>query len=365
MAQHTFTLSAHHHGQRLDKVVIDVLVDEPLAFPLTRSAVQRWLADGGILLNGTLPKAAQKVKTGDVLSITPTAPEALNAAAENIPLHILYEDDHLLVVNKPAGMAVHPAAGSPNGTLVNALVHHCGTALSSGGQNFEDDTENNQPPRPGIVHRLDKGTSGVMVVAKTDAAHQHLAAQFKQRSAAGEQQLNPHITPHHPAPLRTLNDGLPADGLQREYIALCYGLPPRPAGELHGAIGRSPNHRKKMAVVGADKGKPAVTRYITERTFNHSCGAAFSLLRLKLLTGRTHQIRVHLAAAGCPVVGDPLYSRTPTYKNAPALNAKLTELSHQLLHAATLGFMHPTTQEELLLSAPLPNTFSALIEFLK
>ncbi len=255
------------------------------------------------------------------ISIPP--PTAAAPAGEEIPFPILYEDFHLLVLNKPAGLVVHPAPGNPDGTLVNALIAHCGASLTGiGGER-----------RPGIVHRLDKDTSGLMVVAKTEPVHTALSAAFAARD------------------------------IDRQYQAICWGLPNPASGAITGDIGRYQRDRKRMAVVTRN-GKTALTNYHLIRAF----GTAAALLSCKLATGRTHQIRVHLAHAGHPLIGDPVYlKRRPAAAAAllePARSAAL-DFPRQALHAETLGFLHPGTGETLNFTAPPPDDFLQLIHTLQ
>jgi len=290
---------------RLDKVLADALPD------LTRSRLKALIEDGRATIDGgTVRDPSARVKPGQ--SLTVAVPPAAPAKAEPqaIPLDIVYEDDWLLVVNKPAGLVVHPAPGNRDGTLVNALLAHCGASLSGIGG----------VARPGIVHRLDKDTSGLMVVAKTDAAHVALKAQFLDRS------------------------------LTRTYWALACGVPWPRQGSIDAPIGRSPRNRKKMAVVAG--GRPALTDYRTITTFS-TCA---SLLECRLKTGRTHQIRVHLASIGHPVIGDPLYGRTNKRAGAETLT-----LERQALHAKILSFIHPNTQQRMRFEVDIPNDMKALV----
>jgi len=256
---------------------------------------------------------ARKVTPGDVLTVVvppATTPEAL---AQDIPLTIVFEDDHLLVVDKPAGLVVHPAAGNLDGTMVNALLHHCAGRLSGIGG----------VARPGIVHRIDKDTSGLLVVAKTDPAHEALSRQFA------------------------------AHSVERVYVAVVGGQPVPAAGTVTGALARSSANRQKMAIVAEGRGKHAVTHY---RTVTSLADAA--KIECRLETGRTHQIRVHMASIGHPLLGDPAYGRTRVPHRAV-----LSELgfSRQALHAATLGFVHPVTQEKLSFHSELPRDIVDLI----
>jgi 23S rRNA pseudouridine1911/1915/1917 synthase len=279
-------------------------------------------AAGGALA-GPLTAPAARVRPGQTFAIF--VPDSVDAepGAEAIPLAVLYEDAEVLVLDKPAGLVVHPAPGNLEGTLVNALIHHCGASLTGiGGVR-----------RPGIVHRLDKDTSGVMVIAKTEAAHAGLSAQFKAR------------------------------GVERTYRALVWGRPQPAAGEIAGAIGRDPRNRKRMAVVG--RGKPALTRYRTLAGY----GATASLLECRLATGRTHQIRVHLASRGHPVMGDPTYGGGVTAARrrrlSPALAAAAERLTGQALHAASLGFRHPQSGEWVRFETSLPKEMKALVALLE
>ncbi|MFQ5955803.1 MAG: RluA family pseudouridine synthase, partial [Kiloniellales bacterium] len=273
---------------------------------------------------------ARPVRAGQTFAIIvpETAPAIPRAQA--IPLAVVYEDDDLVVVDKPAGLVVHPAPGNPDRTLVNALIAHCGASLSGiGGVR-----------RPGIVHRLDKDTSGLMVVAKNDRTHRALAAQFKART------------------------------MDRAYKALVWGTPRPRRGEITGNIGRDPRHRKRMAVVRGT-GKPATTRYRVLAAYGPAKGATepvASLLECRLETGRTHQIRVHLASIGHPVVGDRTYGGAHAGRRArltPVLSARLEALDRQALHADVIGFDHPRTRQRLQFFSQLPNDISRLISELE
>ena len=305
-------------GQRLDKVLAERIGT------ISRSRV-KILIQAGFLLRGSEPAQdpAEAVQAGALYTLRQPAPAPALPAAEPMDLPILYEDADLLVLDKPAGLVVHPAPGNQQGTLVNALIAHCGDGLTGiGGER-----------RPGIVHRLDKDTSGVMVVAKSELAHTRLSAAFAARD------------------------------LDREYRALCWGLPNPSAGGIEGAIGRDPRDRKRMAVVGRN-GKPALTNYKTVMNF----GGAAALLSLKLETGRTHQIRVHLAHRHHPLIGDPVYLR-----RRPAAAALLPEparglaldFPRQALHAQRLGFSHPITGRPLQFEAPPPADFLTLLHTLQ
>jgi 23S rRNA pseudouridine1911/1915/1917 synthase len=312
------TIEADQQGERVDRALAARLPD------LSRSRLKSLIEEGRVRSGErTISDPSQRVKPGQnfVISIPDaTAPEP---QAEDIPLVVRYEDDALVVIDKPAGMVVHPAPGNEGATLVNALIAHCGASLSGiGGVR-----------RPGIVHRLDKDTSGLLVAAKHDIAHRKLAADF----AAHE--------------------------VERAYQAVVWGVPAKKSGEIEGNIGRHPVHRKKMTVV-ARGGKPALTRYRVLRSF----GRLASLVECRLATGRTHQIRVHLASIGHPLLGDPTYGRaTPARLNAlpPKVRAVVAGFKRQALHAWLLGFQHPVTGEALRWESPLPPDMQALISSLE
>lgn len=297
---------------RLDRVLADVL-------PQLSRARLRALIDAGAVFRDGLPATDPSGRAlPGVYRVEVPAPAAAVPEAQDLPLEVLYEDAHLVVVNKPAGMAVHPGAGVPDGTLVNALLHHCGASLSGIGG----------VARPGIVHRLDKDTSGVMVAAKTDAAHRVLAGLFA------------------------------AHDIDRSYIALVRGVPRPPAGEIRTRIGRSTHDRMKMAVLKTG-GREAVTHYRTERTFGPPGAPLAARLACRLETGRTHQIRVHMASLGCPCLGDPVYgSGAPAAPVREALRE--SGLARQALHAAVLGFVHPVTGERLRFESAPPPDMAAL-----
>ena len=299
---------------RLDKALAD-------ATDLSRARIQALIADGMVELDGTYAGSpSAKVQAGAQFRITlPPAAEP-EAKPQDIPLTITFEDEDLIVVDKPAGMVVHPAAGNPDGTLVNALLHHCanngGGALSGIGG----------VARPGIVHRIDKDTSGLLVVAKSDAAHEGLAAQFA------------------------------AHTVHRRYLAVCGGHPIPSEGTIDEKLGRSDANRKKMAVLpkNSSRGKHAVTHYKLRQRLDSS-----ALIECRLETGRTHQVRVHCASIGHPLLGDPLYGRTP--KPLKPLLSQLN-FTRQALHAAELGFVHPITRETLRFTADLPADMQELID---
>ncbi|MBC2651056.1 RluA family pseudouridine synthase [Novosphingobium flavum] len=295
-------------GQRLDRALADVT-------GLSRERIKALLGDGRIALDGkTATQASLKPAAGTAFRIAVPAAIPAEAAAQDIPLTIVHEDKDLIVVDKPAGLVVHPAAGNLDGTLVNALLHHCHGQLSGIGG----------VARPGIVHRIDKDTSGLLVVAKNDAAHEGLARQFADHS------------------------------IERAYFAVTSGHPVPAAGTVRGAIARSAANRKKMALVADGRGKHAVTHY---RTLEPLDGAA--LVECRLETGRTHQVRVHLASIGHPLVGDPVYGRTP-----PRLRPLLQQLgfARQALHAAVLGFNHPVSGTALRFASPVPRDMQELLQ---
>lgn len=299
--------------QRLDKWLAVTAPD------LSRARVKSLIEQGRVSLNGVLIQDARyPVKPGEMLTVRlPAAAPAL-PQPQNIPLTVVYEDEHLIVIDKPPGMVVHPAAGSPDGTLVNALLYHCGDSLSGiGGVR-----------RPGIVHRIDKETSGLLVVAKTDQAHHGLAEQFA------------------------------AHTLERAYWAVVWGRPSPARGEISGAIGRSPTNRQKMAVVQRG-GKQALTRYRTLATYQDGIA---SLIECRLSTGRTHQIRVHMTHLGHSLVGDPVYGQQRRRKGLSPESAACVEGFHrQALHAWLLGFVHPATGEFVRFTSAIPSDMNNLI----
>ena len=297
---------------RLDKALAEAL---PV---LSRARIQALIGEGAVTLNGVeIADGSQKAKPGATYHILVPPLAAAEPLAQAIPLTVLFEDEHLIVIDKPAGMAAHPAPGTPDGTLVNALLHHCGASLSGIGG----------VARPGIVHRLDKDTSGVMVAAKTDAAHQGLSKLFA------------------------------AHDIERVYIALVRGEPTPPAGKVETRIGRARFDRQRMAVL-KEGGREAVTHYSTVEAFGGDKVVA-AKVRCTLETGRTHQIRVHMAHRGSPVLGDPVYGSSPPTN---AVRAAIAEagLERQALHAALLGFVHPITGEALTFETPLPEDMARL-----
>jgi 23S rRNA pseudouridine1911/1915/1917 synthase len=316
-------------GERLDRWLAETMPVAdgvaPAGAPLSRSRLKALVLDGHVRLDGeTITDPSRKIKPGEAYRVALPEAVAAEPEAQDIPLNVVYEDAHLIVVDKPAGLVVHPAPGSPERTLVNALLHHCGDSLSGIGG----------VKRPGIVHRIDKDTSGLIVAAKTDAAHQGLAALFA------------------------------AHDIERSYLALIWGHLAPLQGRIEGDIGRDPKDRKRMAVVGRN-GKAAVTHYATEKLIFDAKGQPVcALLRCDLETGRTHQIRVHLTSKGHPLVGDALYGRSRSRRRFAldeALTARLTGFPRQALHAATLGFRHPVTGEDLHFVSPLPADMAELL----
>lgn len=308
-------------GQRLDRVLAARLAD------LSRSRIQDLIASGHVLLDGVPASSASiKVKAGQHVTLQIPPPVDPIPKGEDIPLDVAYEDAHLIVINKPPGLVVHPAAGSPESTLVNALIHHCGDSLSGiGGVR-----------RPGIVHRIDKDTSGLMVAAKSDQAHAGLAAQFADHS------------------------------LDRVYHAIVWGAPTPPVGRIEGAIGRHPSNRQKMAIVRSG-GKHAVTHYRTLRRFGPESSPVASLVECRLETGRTHQIRVHLTHLGHPLLGDAVYGRLTRHGRGltPDQKAELQNFPRQALHATVIGFVHPVTGEQLKFDVQYPPDMNRLLGFLE
>lgn len=290
---------ADRDGERLDAAVARLA-------GLTRSAAQKLVENGSVLLCGAAAKKRALTAAGDKIEITLPAPQTAAAAPQEIPLDVVYEDDDVIVVNKPKGLVVHPAAGHPDGTLVNALLHHCAGSLSGIGGEL----------RPGVVHRIDKDTSGLIIAAKNDFAHQSLSAQLKEHTLA------------------------------RTYECIAVGNFRADRGTIDAPIGRCPTNRKKMAVVPT--GRSAVTHWEVLARY-----AGYTHLRCRLETGRTHQIRVHLASKSHPIAGDALYGK-------PALG-----LTSQCLHAVGLQFRHPRTGETVELTCPLPPEFTAALEKLE
>jgi 23S rRNA pseudouridine1911/1915/1917 synthase len=304
MQRESFEIQMEQEGERLDKILHEIYPD------FSRSFFQRLIKNGQVLVGGAAQKPSYSVRADDLVeaSIPDAVPTAIEP--EDIPLDILYEDDDVLVVNKPKGMVVHPSAGHYTGTLVNAILYHCKDSLS--GINGEI--------RPGIVHRIDMDTTGSLIVCKNDESHVSIAAQLKAHTA------------------------------NRVYVGIVHGNLKDDEGTIEGAIGRHPTQRKKMAV-NEKNGKPAVTHYKVLERFGN-----YTFVQFRLETGRTHQIRVHMASIGHPLLGDTLYSSG---------NSPFKHLQGQTLHAQTIGFVHPRTGEYMEFSAPLPEYFEKLLELLK
>ena len=299
MEKHCFTADIEHEDQRIDRYLTEMLPEQ------SRSFFQKLIRDGFVIVNHIIVKVNYRLKTGDVIEIDIPDAVPTEIVPENIPLDILYEDDDLLIVNKPKGMVVHPAVGHSTGTLVNAIMYHGQGNLS--GINGEI--------RPGIVHRIDKDTTGSLIICKNDEAHRNIAEQIKEHSVT------------------------------RRYVGVVAGTFSEESGTVEGAIGRHPNDRKRMTI-NEKNGKPAVTHYRVLQTLK---GASF--MEFELETGRTHQIRVHMASISHPLLGDTVYgnSKNP-YK-----------LQGQALHARTIGFIHPTTGEYIEVSAPIPEYMTELV----
>lgn len=319
----TFHFTSDSRGSRLDQFVEAQYLKTPRKQQLSRSYIQQLIRDGAVTVNGKSSKPGYKLRTGDEITLhLPNPPPLETIAPESVALDILHEDSSLIVIDKPAGMLVHPAGSVNTGTLVNALLGHCNDLSGIGG------TE-----RPGIVHRLDKDTSGVLVAAKSDRAHRTLSAQFEA-----------HTTSRH-------------------YVAAVCGVPEPGAGTIDEQIARSHRDRRKMAVVKTN-GRRAVTHYQVLEVYD-----GFSLLRLTLETGRLHQIRVHLSFIGYPVAGDPVYGggKERALSDAPsvAIRQALIKLNRQALHAEILGFNHPETGERLEFSAPMPSDMQRIVDSLR
>lgn len=304
MQEYHFQISEELEGERIDKA-LSILMDS-----LSRSFISKLIKDGKVMIQEKAVKASYTVKTDDevIFSLPPSVQPDI--VAEDIPLDILYEDKDVIVINKPKGMVVHPAAGHYSGTLVNALMHHCGEDLSG----------INGVMRPGIVHRIDMDTTGSIIVCKNDIAHNHIAAQLKEHS------------------------------ITRKYHAICHGVFNEDSGTINKPIGRHPNDRKKMAV-NEKNGKEAITHYKVLERFKD-----YTYIECQLETGRTHQIRVHMSSIGHPLLGDEVYA--PGRKHHFHLNG-------QTLHAKILGFQHPVTNEYIETDAPLPEYFINLLNKLR
>jgi 23S rRNA pseudouridine1911/1915/1917 synthase len=306
MTRIELTAEAEHHGSRLDRFLAGEIPEQ------SRSQIQRLIEHGHVTHSRVkTPKANTEVRTGDVVAVELPEISAISAQPEDLPLEILFDDRDVVVVNKPAGMVVHPGAGNQSGTLVNALLHHVKDLSGIGGE-----------VRPGIVHRLDKGTSGVMVVAKHDEAHRELARQFHDRE------------------------------VEKEYVALAWGLVQQ-RKRINAAIGRDPKNRLKMTT-RASRARDAVTRVTWSRDLR-----GVTLLRVSIATGRTHQIRVHLSAIGHPIVGDALYGGV--HRRVPHTLRAVQRLTRPFLHAERIAFTHPSTGERMSFTAPLPADLEAVV----
>lgn len=310
--QLTFSVSPASSGERLDAFLASQIEG------WSRARLQRLIEDADVLVNGLVAKSSYKLHAGDHIEVELIPPPSTAFAPENIPLDIVFEDDDLIVVNKPAGMVVHPAAGAEAGTLANALAFH-----------FEQLSSNAGAARPGIVHRLDKGTSGLLVVAKNESAHENLADQFRAREVF------------------------------KSYVALVHGQVEKKTDQIDQPIARDPRNRIRMAVVRG--GRPAISIYRVRKRFER-----FTLLDIELRTGRTHQIRVHLAWLKHSVVGDEIYGggRDKTVPDV-RIRVQIAKLGRQFLHAEQLGFRHPRTGDEVRFTAQLPDDLQHLLEILK
>ncbi len=304
-----FVAEAAVEGLRLDRALAHLLPEH------SRSAISRWIGQGLVLVNGVRqPKPSHLINAGDALDVYIPPPIDTTVQAQEIPLEVLYQDSDIAIIDKPAGMVVHPAAGHADNTLVNALLFHLSDLSGVGGE-----------LRPGIVHRLDKDTSGIMVVAKNDVAHRKLTAGWR------------------------------SGNVRKEYLALVYGALSREKGVIEAAIGRDPHDRKRMALV--EHGRDSITRYKVEKRLRY-----ISLLRCELETGRTHQIRVHLKSIGHPIVGDPLYSG-PQWKGIPdrKIQKLLAAVTRQALHSTRLSFEHPRTGKALVFESALPPDLEEIV----
>jgi 23S rRNA pseudouridine1911/1915/1917 synthase len=310
----TFSLNSRDAGQRLDQYLASILTD------LSRSRIQQLILDGCVSVNDQKLKPSYKLKPGDRVDVRMPPATTTQFSPEPIPLEIIYEDEDLIVINKPAGLVVHPGAGIGAGTLANALAYH-----------FQQLSSGSGPLRPGIVHRLDKDTSGLLVVAKNDVVHERLAAQWRRRE------------------------------VEKTYVGLVYGIPTSTQGRIDAPLGRHPFHRIKMAVRPENKGRPALTVYRVTETFSDA-----ALLELQLKTGRTHQIRVHLAHIHHPIVGDEVYGAGYKTKiKDPVVRDAIDQLGRHFLHAATLRFQHPRTQHHLEFQSDPPPELHQLLNLLR
>lgn len=311
---HHIEIPQENAGFRLDRALALGLTT------LSRERLKALISTGEVTRAGVpVRDPSLKVKAGESYAVNVPAPRPSDTQAQDIPLHIVFEDEHLLVVDKPSGLVVHPAAGNLDGTLVNALLHHCHGRLSGIGG----------VARPGIVHRIDKDTSGLLVVAKTDPAHEHLSRQFA------------------------------AHTVERVYTALTGGVPRPASGRIEGALARSVHDRKKMAIVSDGRGRHAVTHYRVIRPL----GLDAAHVECRLETGRTHQVRVHMASIGHALLGDPAYGRAGRKTGVKSILDRL-EFHRQALHAGVLGFIHPVTGQPVRFESPLPDDMVQLIEAL-
>ena len=296
-----YEIKEEQQNIRLDKIISELEQD------ISRTAIQRMIDGGNILVNGKKVKTSYKVVVGDLITIKDEEPQEIDLVPQDIPLNIIYEDDDILIINKEKGMVVHPGAGNPDGTLVNAIMAKCKDSLSGIGGKI----------RPGVVHRIDKDTSGLVIIAKNDKAHIDISDQIKNRE------------------------------VEKTYLALVRGNIKENEAVINMPIGRSTKDRKKMAV--DKKGKEAITEFKVLERYN-----GFTYLEVKIKTGRTHQIRVHMAEIGYPIVGDEVYSNGRNPFN----------IKGQMLHAAKLGFIHPITKEKVIFEAPLPEYFENVLDML-
>jgi 23S rRNA pseudouridine1911/1915/1917 synthase len=320
-------VGADEAGNRLDRLLASRLTD------FSRSRLQALIRAHKVTRNGVaIAELGHRVKIGDIYIVDVPAAEPAAPGPEAIPLSVVYEDEHLVVIDKPKDLAVHPGPGHATGTLVNALIAHCGTSLSGiGGVR-----------RPGIVHRLDKDTTGLLVVAKTDAAHAGLAHQFATHGADGK--------------------------LERSYLALVWGVPQRTRGSIAAALTRSSVNRTKIMVASQGSGRHAVTQYMVVETYGATVKPVTSLLQLTLETGRTHQIRVHLAHIGHPLLGDMTYGagfKASARNLSASAQAALDALGRQALHAGELAFVHPISGKRMRFRSPLPGDMARLVDALR
>ena len=313
---HTVQVSAENSGMRLDQWLTQAL-------GVSRNKIQKAVRDGRVCCAGAvIERAKHSVSDQETYEVCLIEEMTGRAQAQTMPLNIVYEDEALIVLNKPAGLVVHPGAGNPDQTLVNGLLAHCGDGDLSGANGAE---------RPGIVHRLDKDTSGLLVVAKNDAVHLALQQQFQERT------------------------------IQRRYLALVWGMVTPPIGQIERGIMRHARHPQKMVTTTGPKGRYALTHYRLIKHYHESATIPCSLIECRLATGRTHQIRVHCLDLGHPLVGDPLYGRKRGVGKSQ-MRQYLVDFPRQALHAKTLGFMHPVQQKEMFFEADLPEDYANLLE---